>query len=26
LRTWAVEDGDLTVRPVRTPDMAKDHR
>jgi hypothetical protein len=26
LRTWAIRGGNLVLRPVRTPDMAKDHR
>jgi len=26
LRTWAIRGGNLILRPVRTPDMAKDHR
>ena len=26
LRTWAIMGGSLVLRPVRTPDMAKDHR
>jgi hypothetical protein len=26
LRTWAIKGGSLVVKPIRTPDMAKDHR
>src|SRR4030042_197958 len=26
LRTWAIRGGSLVLRPVKTPDMAKDHR
>jgi hypothetical protein len=25
LRTWAIKDGNLVIRPVKTPDMAKDY-
>ncbi|MBN2334513.1 hypothetical protein JXL21_03065 [Candidatus Bathyarchaeota archaeon] len=26
LRTWVITDGNLVLKPVKTPDMAKDHR
>lgn len=26
LRTWAIRGGNLVLKPIRTPDMAKDHR
>lgn len=26
LRTWAIKGGNLVLRPVKTPDMAQDHR
>lgn len=26
LRTWAIRDGSLVLRPVKTPDMPQDHR
>ena len=26
LRTWAIKGGNLVLKPIRTPDMAKDHR
>ena len=26
LRTWAIREGSLVLKPIRTPDMAKDHR